>query len=39
MRMCKGVYARFRLHADRDGDNVDTVANVGSSDSICMSVR
>jgi len=36
---CKGAYASFRLRTDMDGNCVDTVANVDSSDSICISVR
>jgi len=36
---CKGAYASFRLCTDIDGNWVDTVANVDSSDSICISVR
>jgi len=36
---CKGAYASLRLRTDIDGNRVDTVANMDSSDSICISVR
>jgi len=34
---CKGTYTSLRLRTDIDGNWVDTVANVDSSDSICKS--
>jgi len=38
-RGCKDAYTSLWQRTDIDGNWVDTVANVDSSDSICISVR